>query len=175
MQQCIKILLFLVLNEAQHVSGDTAPIIRSLKLHKQPLVLHTWKVVGRIAVGRCWTLSGSVATWQRPTAARPTTFHVCKTRGCLCSFRLLMMGVVSPETCWASFKIRNNNMLIHCCILLGFSLWELYVINFNGLNVNTTVHLIDSYVVLLQLLMWQLVIFVLNKVTFNVRCNIKSR
>jgi hypothetical protein len=40
MQECIKILLFLVLNEAQHVSGDTTPIIRSLKLHKQPLVLH---------------------------------------------------------------------------------------------------------------------------------------
>jgi len=27
MQQCIKILLFLILNEAQHVSGDTTPII----------------------------------------------------------------------------------------------------------------------------------------------------
>jgi len=40
MQQCIKILLFLILNEAQHVSGDTPPFIRSLKLHKQPLVLH---------------------------------------------------------------------------------------------------------------------------------------
>jgi len=45
MQDCIKILLFLILNEVQHVSGDTPPIIRSLKLHKQPLVLHTWKVV----------------------------------------------------------------------------------------------------------------------------------
>jgi len=53
MQQCIKILLFLILNEAQHVSGDTPPIIRSLKLHKQPLVLHTWKVVGRAAVRLC--------------------------------------------------------------------------------------------------------------------------
>jgi len=40
MQQCIKVLLFLILNEAQHVSGDTSPIIRNLKLHKQPLVLH---------------------------------------------------------------------------------------------------------------------------------------
>ena len=93
-------LLFLILNEAQRVSGDTLPIIRSLKLHKQPLVLHTWKVVGRCQV--------AYATWQRPTTARPTAFHVCKTRGCLCSFRLLMMGGVSPETCWASFKIRNN-------------------------------------------------------------------
>jgi hypothetical protein len=47
-----KFLLFLILNEAQRVSGDTSPIIRSLKLHKQPLVLHTWKVVGRAVVGR---------------------------------------------------------------------------------------------------------------------------
>jgi hypothetical protein len=53
MQQCIKIILFLILNEAQHISGDTPPIIRSLKLHKQPLVLHMWKVVRRAVVGRC--------------------------------------------------------------------------------------------------------------------------
>ena len=46
MQQFIKILLFLILNEAQHVSGDTPPNIRSLKLHWQPLVFHMWKVVG---------------------------------------------------------------------------------------------------------------------------------
>jgi hypothetical protein len=44
------------LYEAQHVSGDTSPIIRSLKLHWQPLVLHTWKVVGRVVVGRCEAL-----------------------------------------------------------------------------------------------------------------------
>jgi len=53
MQQCIKILLLLILNEAKHVSGDTPPIIRSLKQHEQPLVLHTWKVVRRAVVGRC--------------------------------------------------------------------------------------------------------------------------
>jgi hypothetical protein len=41
------------LYEAQHVSGDTPPIIRSLKLHSQPLVLHTWKVVGSAVGGRC--------------------------------------------------------------------------------------------------------------------------
>ena len=29
-----------------------------------------------------------------------------------------MMGGVSPETCWASFKIRNNKIFINCCILL---------------------------------------------------------
>jgi hypothetical protein len=30
-----------ILNEVQHVSGDTPPIIRSLKLHRQPLVIRT--------------------------------------------------------------------------------------------------------------------------------------
>jgi hypothetical protein len=42
--------------------------------------------------------------WQRPPTTRPTTFHVWKTRGWQCSFRLLMMGGLSPETCWASDK-----------------------------------------------------------------------
>jgi len=41
------------LYEAQHVSGNTRPIIRSLKLHWQPLLFHTWKVVGRVVGGRC--------------------------------------------------------------------------------------------------------------------------
>jgi hypothetical protein len=49
------------LYEAQHVLGDTPPIIRSLKLHWQPLVFHTWKVVGRVVGGRfqasCWIFS----------------------------------------------------------------------------------------------------------------------
>ena len=59
MQQCIKIVLFPVLNEAQHVSGDTPPVIRNLKLHKQPLVLHTWKAVGRAVFGRCQVASAT--------------------------------------------------------------------------------------------------------------------
>jgi hypothetical protein len=88
MQQCIKIFIIPYLYEAQHVSGDTRPIIRSLKLHWQPLVFHTWKVVGRVIGGRCQAQSTC-----------PTTLHVCKTRGCQCSFRFLMMGGVSPETC----------------------------------------------------------------------------
>ena len=42
-------------------------------------------------------LDVEVDSVQQPQ--RPTTFHVCKTRGCQCSFELLMMGGVSPETC----------------------------------------------------------------------------
>jgi len=45
------------LYEAQHVSGDTPPIIRSLKLHWQPLVVRH-------------------SAWQRPPTTRPTVFHV---------------------------------------------------------------------------------------------------
>ena len=41
------------LYEAQHVLGDTPPIIRSLKLHWQPLVFHMSKVVGGVVGGRC--------------------------------------------------------------------------------------------------------------------------
>jgi len=39
--------------KGQHVSGDTPPIIRSLKLHRQSLVFHMWRVVGRADGGHC--------------------------------------------------------------------------------------------------------------------------
>jgi len=89
------------LYEAQHVSGDTPPIIRSM----------------------CMT---TYCAWQRPPATRPTTFHVWKTRGCQCSFRLLMMGGVSPETCWATYKygiIKFWYIVASCWIFL----YELYM------------------------------------------------
>jgi hypothetical protein len=41
MHQCIKIFIISYVYEVRHVSGDTPPIIRSLKLHWQPLVFHT--------------------------------------------------------------------------------------------------------------------------------------
>jgi hypothetical protein len=47
------------LYETQYVSGDTPPIIRSLKMHWQPLVFHTWKVVWTCS---WWTLSGTGLT-----------------------------------------------------------------------------------------------------------------
>ena len=62
MQQYIQNFIIPYLYEAQHVSGDTPPIIRSLKLHWQPLVLHTWKVVGRVVGGRCQTVPTHIKT-----------------------------------------------------------------------------------------------------------------
>jgi hypothetical protein len=52
------------LYKAQHVSGYTAPIIRSLKLHWQPLVSYTWKVVGRVVY-----TSKQPSTYEKPEAA----------------------------------------------------------------------------------------------------------
>jgi len=72
-----------------------------------------------------WTLSGTLC----PPTTRSTTFHVWKIRGCQCSFGLLMMGGVSPETCWASYKYGIIKVLIYCCILLDFSL---RIVNFSG-------------------------------------------
>jgi hypothetical protein len=52
------------LYEAQHVSGDTLPIIKSLKLHWQPLVFYMWKVVG------CCQAQYTVpSTYKKPEAA----------------------------------------------------------------------------------------------------------
>jgi hypothetical protein len=121
MEQCIRIFIIPYLYEAQHVSGDTPPIIRSLKLHWKPLVFHTWKVVGRVVGGWCQAR----CAWHRPPTTRPTTFRIWKTRGFQCSFRLLMMGGVSPETCWASYKYGIIKIVIHCSILLNFR-YELY-------------------------------------------------
>ena len=61
--------------------------------------------------------------WELPVTTRPTTLHVCKTRGCQCSFRLLMIGDVSPETCWASYKIIQFWHIIASCWIF---LYELY-------------------------------------------------
>jgi hypothetical protein len=63
------------LYEAQHVAGDTPPIIRSLKLHWQPPVFYTWKVVGRVVGGRCQAVPDvhqlhiQPSTYEKPEAA----------------------------------------------------------------------------------------------------------
>jgi len=58
------------LYEAQHVLGDTPPIIRSLKLHWQPLVFHMWRVVGRVVDGCVQQLHGQHPSMHaKPEAA----------------------------------------------------------------------------------------------------------
>jgi len=59
------------LYEAQHVSGNTPPIIRSLKLLAASGFSYM-EVVGHAAGGRC----RAQCTQQRPPATCPSTFHV---------------------------------------------------------------------------------------------------
>jgi len=56
MQQRIQIFIVLYLYEAQHVSGETSPIIRGLKLHWQPPV---FSYVEGCQACSWWTLSGT--------------------------------------------------------------------------------------------------------------------
>jgi len=66
--------IVLYLYEAQHVLGDTPPIIRSLKLHWQPLVFHMWKFVCTCG---WWTLSGTLCltTSTNHTYKQPSTYE----------------------------------------------------------------------------------------------------
>ena len=61
------------LYKAQHVSGDTPPIIRSLKLHWQPMIFYTWKVDGRVVAGRLPDVHQlhvqQPSTYEKPEAA----------------------------------------------------------------------------------------------------------
>jgi hypothetical protein len=99
---------------AQHVSADTPPIIRSLKLHWQTLVFHTWKVGGRCQ-----------ARLTTSTIHTSSNLPRIKSRGCQSSFRLLILGHVSPETRWATYKygiIKFLYIVASCWIFL----YELY-------------------------------------------------
>jgi hypothetical protein len=57
------------LYEAQHVLGDTLPIIRSLKLHWQPLVFYKSKVVGRVPDNVHQLHVQQPSTYEKPEAA----------------------------------------------------------------------------------------------------------
>jgi hypothetical protein len=72
---------------AQHVSGASTPIIRSLQLHWHPLVL-PWNVV---------------------VAARLTTLLTPRSKvksEAVNAIKFLMMDVEAPETCWATQNIK---------------------------------------------------------------------
>ena len=100
MQQRIKILLFQFIWSSTCFGRHTAH-------HQEPktaLAASGFSYVEGCWTCSWWTLSGTDTVSDCPSTTRPTTFHVWKTRGYQCSFRLLMMGSVSPETCWASCK-----------------------------------------------------------------------
>jgi len=65
-----------------------------------------------------WTLSGTTCL-TTSTNYTSNNLPLMKTRGCQCSFRLLMMGGMSPQTCWASYKygiIKFCYIVVFCWI-----------------------------------------------------------
>jgi len=104
------------LYEAQHISGDTPPIIRSLKLQWQPQVFHTWKVV---CTCTCVVV---LCSWSgRPARSRTQHDYPHDTKvtpeATTAVIELLMINGKTPETCWALNK-RQDNKLKNCCIWL---------------------------------------------------------
>jgi len=71
-----------------------------------------------------WTLSGTMCLTTSTSYTSNNLPRMINQRLPM-QFRLLMMGGVSPETCWASYRCGIIKILIHYFILLDF-LYELY-------------------------------------------------
>ena len=122
------------LYEAQHVSGDTPPIIRSIQLHWQPLVFHTWKVVGRVAGGRCRAQKNptrchsvskfyySIFIWSLTCFGRHTAHHQEPTTA------LAASGFSHVEGCWTCSwwtlsGTEKSNKMPRCIKILLFHIY----------------------------------------------------
>jgi len=103
------------LNEAQHVLGNTSPIIRSLKLHWQPLVFHMWGVVWCADGGRSHSISSTIAAGSSISLTVPDT--VCTV---LCSW---WWAEEPPKTCTAIYRNEEIEKMLH---LVGCTL-EIYL------------------------------------------------
>ena len=87
------------------------------KLHTQPLVLHTWKVVGRAVVGRCQV---AYATWQLHVR-QPSTY--AKPEAACAVLGSWWWTVCRPKHVELYLKIRNNKNFDTLLHLVGFSMW----------------------------------------------------
>ena len=111
--RCNRWFLLQILLLAQHVSGTIMPIIRSLRvLYRWSLPVVFGALVFKLSIwcGAEGYVSGLRAATAPKLDAKPNTTgsnHLYNT------LELLMMGIMVPETCWASNKICNKNHLLH--------------------------------------------------------------
>jgi len=121
MSQCIQIFIS-YLCEARHVSGDTPPTIRSLKLHWQPLVLHAWKVVGRV-VGGCVQL---LQVRQLSTHAKPEA-----------------ASAVLGSRWWAVCRPKHVELHINMKWKFWYNVasWWIFCVNYTMMHVSTNIKL----------------------------------
>jgi hypothetical protein len=110
-------------NNSYRNSQQDATVYQNLLFHVY-MKLNMFRATQRLSSGAQNCTSSlwvciSEGCWTRPAIPTSNNLCVCKTRGCLCSFELLMMGVVLSETCWASYKhgIINVDALLH---LVGY-------------------------------------------------------
>ena len=104
-------LLFQCFLIAQNVSGDTPPIIRSSKT---------------VIAASCFTyvFGCRPLRWLSHRSGRQPKTYV-KQEAAITVFELLMMGSVSPETCWAIKKYWNNKFY-YTVASFWFFLWDFY-------------------------------------------------
>jgi hypothetical protein len=104
------------LNIAQHVSGILMPIIKSLS---------TAVAASGLALQRGGSsVVGCVRSGWQPKRTRPTALPPPRSDGkpeaATVVYKLLMMGMRMPETCWAIFKRRAINLRDWCIWLVWF-------------------------------------------------------
>ena len=90
--------LLQILLLAQHVSGIIMPIIRSSR------VLYNW-LLPVVFGASFWSCRYRQLENQAPNTTGSNHLYN--------NLELLMMGIMVPETCWASNKLCNKNHLLH--------------------------------------------------------------
>ena len=92
--RCNRWFLLQILLLAQHVSGTIMPIIRSSR------VLYKWLLAGKPDTQP--SAPHHTDNLKTKHQIRQASNHLYNT------LEFLMMGIIVPETCWASSKICNN-------------------------------------------------------------------
>ena len=117
--RCYRWYLLQMLLLAQHVSGTIMPIIRSSRvLYRWSLPVVFGALVFKLSV---WCGAEGCVSGLQAAASAPHHTDNLKTKApnttgsnnLYNTLELLIMGIMVPETCWASNKFCNKNHLLH--------------------------------------------------------------
>ena len=117
--RCNRLYLLQILLLAQHVSGTILPIIRSSRvLYRWSLPAVFGALVFKLSV---WCGAEGYVSGLQAAPNTAGSNHLYNT------LQLLMMGIMVPETCWASNKICSKYHLLHLVGILFPQLFIYYV------------------------------------------------